>query len=92
MGETICPHTHDDGRRGFCTCRSRRETHVTLWFGCPWTLAVYVAQLGGLALSVVGLWYVVLSRTGAVTSLTGSERAAPTVCAAQGIWVRRPRS
>src|SRR5262245_30967397 len=55
--------------------------NVTLWFGCPWTLAVYVAQLGGLGMGVIGLSYVALAREGAMTSLTGAERVAPTVCA-----------
>jgi len=27
--------------------------NVTLWFGCPWTLPTYVAQLGGLAMIVI---------------------------------------
>jgi hypothetical protein len=30
---------------------------VTLWWGCPWTLATHVAQLEGLAMTVVGLCY-----------------------------------
>jgi hypothetical protein len=29
--------------------------NVTLWFGCPWTLAAYVAQLGSLAMIPIGL-------------------------------------
>jgi hypothetical protein len=55
--------------------------NVTLWFGCPWTLPTYVAQLGGLAMMVIGLCYVVLAREGAMTSVTGAERAGPTLCA-----------
>src|SRR5215475_1745033 len=55
--------------------------NVTLWFGCPWTLATYVAQLGGLGMAVVGLCCVVLAREGAFTSLTGAERAEPALCA-----------
>ena len=31
--------------------------NVTLWWGCAWTLAVYVAQVGSLAMIVIGLCY-----------------------------------
>jgi len=55
--------------------------NVTLWFGCPWTLPTYVAQLGGLAMVVLGLCYAVLSGQGAMTTVTGAERAAPIWCA-----------
>ena len=55
--------------------------NVTLWFGCPWTLPTYVAQLGGLAMAVFGLCYVVLGRDGAITPVTDGERVAPTLCA-----------
>src|SRR5262247_121622 len=34
--------------------------NVTLWFGCPWTLPTYVAQLGGLSLVAIGLGYLVV--------------------------------
>ena len=44
--------------------------NVTLWWGCAWTLAVYVAQVGSLAMIVIGLCYVVLARDGAMTSIT----------------------
>ena len=40
---------------------------VTLWWGCAFTLAVYVAQIGGLAMIVIGLCYVVFARDGAMT-------------------------
>jgi hypothetical protein len=53
--------------------------NVTLWFGCPWTLAVYVTQLGGLGMVVFGLCYLVLARDGART-LTAAERVSPTLC------------
>jgi|SRR6516162_2803941 hypothetical protein len=55
--------------------------NVTLWFGCPWTLAVYVAQLGSLAMIVIGLCYVVFAGHGAMTSVTGAERIGPVLCA-----------
>src|SRR5262245_55995327 len=55
--------------------------NVTLWFGCPWTLPVYVTQLGGLAMVVAGLCYLVLGRDGAMGSVVGGERMAPTICA-----------
>jgi hypothetical protein len=54
--------------------------NVTLWFGCPWTLAVYVTQLGGLAMVVFGLCYLVLARARGKPP-TAAERAAPMVCA-----------
>jgi hypothetical protein len=55
--------------------------NVTLWWGCAWTLAVYVAQVGSLAMIVIGLCYVVLARDGAMTSVTSAERMAPALCA-----------
>ncbi len=33
--------------------------NVTLWWGCPWTLSVYVTQLGSLAMVIFGLCYLV---------------------------------
>ena len=44
--------------------------NVTLWWGCAFTLAVYVAQVGSLAMIAIGLCYVVLARDGAMTSVT----------------------
>ena len=41
--------------------------NVTLWWGCAFTLAVYVAQVGSLAMIAIGLCYVVLARDGAMT-------------------------
>lgn len=55
--------------------------NVTLWFGCPWTLAVYVTQLGSLGMIVIGLCYFVFARAGAMASITGSERIGPALCA-----------
>jgi hypothetical protein len=55
--------------------------NVTLWWGCAWTLAVYVAQVGSLAMIVIGLCYVVLAREGAMTSVMGGARMAPALCA-----------
>jgi hypothetical protein len=49
---------------------------VTLWWGCAFTLALYVAQIGGLAMVVIGLCYVVFGRGGAMTSVTAAERCA----------------
>jgi len=56
--------------------------NVTLWFGCPWTLSTYVAQLGGLSMAVIGLCYVALSRDGMTAQVAGGERIAPALCAA----------
>ena len=55
--------------------------NVTLWWGCAFTLGVYVAQIGSLAMIAIGLCYVVLGRDGAMTSVTGAERMAPALCA-----------
>ena len=51
--------------------------NVTLWWGCAFTLAVYVAQVGSLAMIAIGLCYVVFARDGAMTSVTDAERMAP---------------
>jgi hypothetical protein len=53
----------------------------TLWFGCPWTLPVYVTQLGGLSMVVIGLCYLTLARDGAISSVSEAERLAPVLCA-----------
>ena len=53
---------------------------VTLWWGCAFALAVSVAQIGGLSMIAIGLCYVVLGRSGAMTSVTSSERIAPALC------------
>jgi hypothetical protein len=55
--------------------------NVTLWFGCPWTLPVYVTQLGGLGMVAFGLCYIAFARDGAMASVTNSDRIAPTLCA-----------
>ena len=55
--------------------------NVTLWFGCPWTLPTYVAQLGGLSMVVIGLCYLAFAREGAMPSVGGGERMAPALCA-----------
>jgi hypothetical protein len=55
--------------------------NVTLWFGCPWTLPVYVTQLGGLSMVVIGLCHLAFARDGAMVSVTGGERMAPALCA-----------
>jgi hypothetical protein len=55
--------------------------NVTLWFGCPWTLSTYVAQLGGLSMVVFGLCYIAFARERTTLSLTDGERLGPTLCA-----------
>jgi hypothetical protein len=55
--------------------------NVTLWFGCAWTLPVYVTQLGGLSMVVIGLCYLALGRDGAMGSISGAERSGPALCA-----------
>ena len=54
--------------------------NVTLWFGCPWTLPVYVTQLGGLSMVVIGLCYLVFARDGAMGPIAGGERMGPSLC------------
>jgi hypothetical protein len=55
--------------------------NVTLWFGCPWTLPIYVTQLGGLSMVVIGLCYLAFGRDGAMGSISGAERSGPVLCA-----------
>jgi hypothetical protein len=55
--------------------------NVTLWFGCPWTLPIYVTQLGGLSMVVIGLCYLAFGRDGAMESISGAERSGPALCA-----------
>ena len=54
--------------------------NVTLWFGCPWTLAVYVTQLGGLSMVVIGLCYLTFARDGAIGSISSGERMGLMLC------------
>jgi hypothetical protein len=54
--------------------------NVTLWF-VPWTLPVYVTQLGGLGMVVIGLCYLSFARDKIIISVTGGERLAPVLCA-----------
>ena len=56
--------------------------NVTLWWGCAFTLAVYIAQIGSLSMVAIGLCYVVLAREGAMASVTSAERMAPLLCGA----------
>jgi hypothetical protein len=55
--------------------------NVTLWFGCPWTLSTYVAQLGGLGMMAIGLSYLAFARDGAMASVGSAERLGPALCA-----------
>jgi hypothetical protein len=55
--------------------------NVTLWFGCPWTLPTYVAQIGGLGMLAIGLCYLVFARDGAMRSLKAAEQWGPALCA-----------
>jgi hypothetical protein len=54
--------------------------NVTLWFGCPWTLAVYTIQLGGLAMAVFGAVYLVLAKTFPGATAGSSGRIALWLC------------
>jgi hypothetical protein len=53
---------------------------VTLWWGCAFAVAASVVQIGGLSMIAIGLCYVVLNRSGAITSLSSAERLAPALC------------
>jgi hypothetical protein len=55
--------------------------NVTLWFGCPWTLCVYVAQLGGLGMVVIGLCYLVFARDGVMPAANARRQC----CARSGL-------
>ena len=52
---------------------------VTLWWGCAFTLAIYVTQVGGLAMIAIGLCYVVFARDGAMTSDDGRDALRPSM-------------
>jgi hypothetical protein len=53
--------------------------NVTLWWGCPWTLSVYVTQIGSIAMVLFGLCYLVSGR--AVTKAASpGERLALVFC------------
>jgi hypothetical protein len=50
--------------------------NLTLWFACPWTLAVYVAQIGGLGMIAIGVSVLTFARDGRVSALgTGARRS-----------------
>jgi hypothetical protein len=53
--------------------------NVTLWWGCPWTLSVYVTQVGSLAMVLFGLCYMVSDRSTSTPASPG-ERLALTLC------------
>ena len=53
--------------------------NVTLWWGCPWTLSVYVTQLGSLAMVIFGLCYLVSGRS-ATKAVAAGERLAFALC------------
>jgi hypothetical protein len=53
--------------------------NVTLWWGCPWTLSVYVTQLGSIAMVLFGLCYLVSARS-ATTAVSAGERLALALC------------
>jgi len=61
--------------------------NVTPWFGCPWTLPTYVAELGGLGMVVLGLCYIVLAGDGARRDQARHTRAGGT----RGCRAERPR-
>ena len=58
-----------------------KHEFVEMRWGCAWTLAIYVTQIGSLAMIVIGLCYLVLARNGVITSVTDRERMAPALCA-----------
>jgi hypothetical protein len=54
--------------------------NVTLWFACPWTLAVYTVQFGGVAIIVFGAVFLLLARTFPETRVGPSARVALWMC------------
>ena len=54
--------------------------NLTSWFACPWTLAVYVAQIGGVGMIAIGVSLLTFARDGRVSALgTGAGRS-PGLC------------
>src|SRR5271154_1072684 len=50
--------------------------NLTLWFACPWTLAVYFAHIGGLGMIAIGVSFLTFARDGRVSALgTGARRS-----------------
>jgi hypothetical protein len=50
--------------------------NLTLWFACPWTLAVYFAQIGGIGMIAIGVSFLTFARDGRVSALgTGARRS-----------------
>jgi len=49
--------------------------NVSLWFACPWTLAVAVMQVGGLGMVALGLTHLAAARILPDSESTGSSAA-----------------
>jgi hypothetical protein len=54
--------------------------NMTLWWGCPAVLSEYALKTGGLGMIVLGLCYIVFSRSGAVAHVSSKEVLAPKLC------------
>jgi hypothetical protein len=54
--------------------------NVTLWFGCPWTLSVYMDQIGSIGMIAVGVSLLAFARDGHASALTGAERGSLGLC------------
>jgi hypothetical protein len=54
--------------------------NVTLWFGCPWTLATYALQVGGLGMIAIGVSLITFARDGRVSALGSRERGSLGLC------------
>jgi len=54
--------------------------NVTLWFGCPWTLATYTVQIGGLGMVAIGVALITFARDGHASALGSSERKSLGLC------------
>jgi hypothetical protein len=53
--------------------------NMTLWWGCPAVLIEYVLKTGGLGMVVIGLCFVIFSRSGASAPVSRGQRVAPSV-------------
>src|SRR5215470_4073440 len=54
--------------------------NVSLWFACPWTLAVAVMQAGGLGMVVLGLTRLQTARLSERSAATGDSPTALWLC------------
>jgi hypothetical protein len=54
--------------------------NMTLWWGCPWTLAAYFEQMGGLGMVAIGISLLTFARDGRVGELGAGVRQSLGLC------------